>query len=126
MSSGGHVRLIKPEERSEADPTPGMTRELAVEGGGLWGGLVRTAPGAASGWHHHGDHETCIFVVEGTLRLESGPGGSESFAAEPGDFIHVPPHVVHREANEGADESQIVVVRTGSGPTTVNVEGPED
>jgi uncharacterized RmlC-like cupin family protein len=108
----------------EADPTPGMIRERAIEVEGLWAGLVRTEPAMTSGWHHHGDYETSIYVAQGTLRMESGPGGSEVIDAEPGDFLHVPKGAIHRESNPGMKESHLVVVRAGRGAPTINVDGP--
>jgi hypothetical protein len=77
-----------------------------------------------SGWHHHGDHDTCVYVVAGTVRLEFGPGGGQAVDAGPGDFLHIPRHVVHREVNPGSATSQEVVTRSGTGPPTVNVDGP--
>lgn len=123
--SSAPVRHIRPAERRQADPTSGMIREEAIAAKGLWAGLVRTAPGVSSGWHHHANHETSIFVAVGRLLMESGPGGGQSISAEPGDFVHVPAGIIHRETNDGDVESHLVVVRAGSGPTTVNVEGPE-
>lgn len=108
----------------EADPTPGMTRERAIEAEGLWAGFVRTAPGSTSGWHHHGDHDTAIYVVRGSLRMESGPGGSDVSTAVAGDFLHVPKGAIHREGNDGDEESHLVVARAGRGAPTVNVDGP--
>ncbi len=35
-------------------------------------GSVTTEPGMRSGWHHHGDYESHIYVVSGGLRMESG------------------------------------------------------
>lgn len=124
MGAADPVGHVVPSERVEADPTPGMVREQAIAVDGLWAGLVRTAPGTTSGWHHHGDHETSIYVAAGELRMESGPGGHEVVHAKAGDFLHVPAGAIHREANPGDAESALVVVRAGHGVTTVNVEGP--
>jgi uncharacterized RmlC-like cupin family protein len=124
MTTADPAKLVRPIERVEADPTRGMVRERAIEVDGIWAGLVRTAPGATSAWHHHGDYETSIYVTKGSLRLESGPGGHEMVRAEAGDFVHVPKGSVHREANDGTEESELVVVRAGHGPPTFNVEGP--
>ena len=118
------VSLIRPEDRVESDQTPGMVRERAVTTGDMWAGLVRTAPHMVSGWHHHGDHETSIYVISGALRMESGPEGESIVEAAPGDFLYVPKGAVHREANPGDEESQIVVVRVGHGPTVINVKTP--
>lgn len=109
---------------SEADATTGMVREQAVANEGAWAGLVRTAPNRPSGWHHHGDYDTYIYVQSGELRLEFGPGGEKVVEAAPGDFAHVPKHVIHREVNPADEEGAIILVRVGTGPPVVNVEGP--
>jgi uncharacterized RmlC-like cupin family protein len=44
--------------------------------------------------------------------------------AGPGDFVFVPKGAIHREGNPTDDESHLVVVRAGTGPAVVNVEGP--
>jgi uncharacterized RmlC-like cupin family protein len=120
------VRRIPREERSEGSGTPGMIREEAVSTDGMWAGLVRTAPGMVSGWHHHGECESTIYVLSGALRMEFGPGGRQVLDARPGDFLYVAPWAVHREANPTDEESQIVVARAGSGDPVTNVDGPEE
>jgi uncharacterized RmlC-like cupin family protein len=124
MAAADEVRHIPPSARTEADPTPGMVREQAIAVDGLWAGLVTTDPGMTSGWHHHGDHATSIYVSSGRLRMEFGAGGAGVVEAAAGDFVLVPRGAVHREGNPGAAPSELVVVRAGSGPTTVNVDGP--
>ena len=118
------INCIRPGDRVQSDPTPGMVREQAIAVDGLWSGFVRTEPGMVSGWHHHGDHDTSIFVVEGSLRMEFGLDGGAVIDAGPGDFVHVPKHIVHREGNPGATAAHVVVTRAGNGVTTVNVDGP--
>jgi uncharacterized RmlC-like cupin family protein len=107
-----------------ADPTPGMSRGVALRTEGMWSGTVDTEPGAVSGWHHHGEHETTLYIVSGRMRLESGPLGGHVVDAGPGDFLHVPAGAVHRESNPGQERSRAVIVRCGSGTPTVNVDGP--
>ena len=124
MTASDRVIRISPAERQPGDPTPGMIREQAVVVEGMWAGLVRTEAGMTSVWHHHGDYQTAIYVVAGSLRMEFGPGGTGVVEAEPGDFLHVPPGAVHREGNPGNAESQLVVVRAGHGPAVINVDGP--
>jgi len=124
VAAADRVTCIPPDSRVEADPTPGMVRERAIEVDGLWAGLARTAAGMTSGWHHHGDHETAIYVVSGRLRMESGPGGLDVIEAVAGDFLHVPSGAVHRESNPAPAESSIVVVRAGRGAPTVNADRP--
>jgi uncharacterized RmlC-like cupin family protein len=119
------VRIVPPDDLVDADPTPGMQRQRAFEAPGLWAGLVHTDPGATSGWHHHGEHETSLYVVAGVLRLDFGPGGTETVDAGAGTFIHVPARTVHRESNPTDAVSTAVIARAGSGAPTINVEGPD-
>ena len=124
MDEDAAVRLVRPEERTQGQPTSGMHREQALDTGSTWAGHVTTEAGAVSGWHHHGEHESTIYVVSGALRMEFGAGGREVLDAGAGDFLYVPPHAIHREGNPTDTESHIVVFRAGHGPTTVNVDGP--
>jgi uncharacterized RmlC-like cupin family protein len=124
MSDDTSVRRVRPAERVPGQPTAGMRREEAVATDRLWAGYVTTDAGSVSGWHHHGDYETSIYVVAGTLRMESGPGGAEVMEAVAGDFVHVPPHAIHREGNPSEETSALVVVRSGEGEAVINVEGP--
>jgi len=118
------VRRIPPDEHVEGPPTPGMTRKQAVASERMWAGFLRTEPGMVSGWHHHADHESAIYVLSGVLRMDFGPGGTETFDAGPGDFVFVPRAAVHRESNPTDDPADAVVVRSGTGESVVNVEGP--
>jgi uncharacterized RmlC-like cupin family protein len=121
----GAVLRITPDERLDGPPTSGMTREEAVSTERTWAGLVTTDPGMVSGWHHHGDYESTIYVLSGALRMEFGPGGTDAVDAGPGDFVFVAADAIHRESNPADEDARIVVVRSGSGEPVVNVEGPE-
>jgi len=120
-----HVRRVRPEELSAGPSTPGMRRRQAVATERLWAGVVHTDPGAFSGWHHHGEHESVIYVATGGLRMESGPGGQDVFDAQPGEFVYVPPGAIHREGNTADVVATLVVTRSGQGPSVFNVEGPD-
>jgi uncharacterized RmlC-like cupin family protein len=108
------VTRVTPGDRVQGEQTPGMTREQAIALEGMWAGLVRTEAGMMSGWHHHGDYDTSIYVVRGSLRMESGPGGSRVVNAGPGDFLHVPKGAIHREGNPGSEESHLIVGGQGA------------
>ena len=125
MAGNDRVMLITAKGRREGDSTPGMVREQAIAVEGMWAGFVRTEAHMTSAWHHHGDHDTAVYVVDGALRMEFGPAGREVIQAGPGDFVHVPKGVIHRESNPAGKESHIVVVRAGNGPPTINVDGPQ-
>lgn len=121
----GQIVLVRPGDREPGPATPGMDRQQAFATDDLWAGYVRTEPGMRSGWHHHGDYESVIYVLTGLLTMEFGPGGSDVLDAGPGDFLLVPKHVVHREGNPSDEPADIVVVRAGHGASTINVDGPD-
>ena len=77
-----------------------------------------------SGWHHHGDYESVIYVLRGALKMEFGPNGHATVEAGPGDFVYVPKGAVHRESNPSSERAEIIVVRAGVGESTFNVDGP--
>lgn len=118
------IYRVQPGERVEAQPTPGIARERAIETDRMWAGSASTEAGMVSGWHHHGDFETAIYVLSGSLRMEFGGDGSESFDAGPGDFVYVGKRAIHRESNPTGELARLVVVRAGEGDVVVNVDGP--
>ncbi len=123
--SGTGVRVIRPDQHTtNTAQTPGFTRQELVASPGAWVGITRTPAGSASGWHHHGDYETYIYVLEGQARMDFGPGGRESCDAGPGDLVVVPKGEVHREANTGDGENAALIIRVGTGDPVFNVDGP--
>lgn len=119
--------VIRAAERRQAPGpvTPGMNRELAFAAEDRWVGYVRTERGVKSGWHHHGETDTYIHVVRGSIELEFGPGGRQKLVGEAGDFAHIPAGVVHREGTPPGEAGEAVVVRIGRGQPVFNVDGPE-
>lgn len=73
----------------------------------IWMGRVWTAPGHASGPHHHGEAQTAGYVLKGEARLYFGPGYKESIDLDEGDFVFVPPYFHHIEANR-SDEHELI------------------
>ena len=120
------VSVVRAQQRVSlgTDQTPGMHREQAFSDGGAWVGVVHTAAGATSGWHHHGEYDTYVYLATGRQLVEFGRGGRDRLEANPGDVIHVAKHIVHRESNPSSGETQTFVVRVGSGPLVINVDGP--
>jgi uncharacterized RmlC-like cupin family protein len=108
--------------------TRGMLRRAAISGASvgseqLWMGQTHVAPATDSGNHHHGRSETGIYVVSGHPRFVFLDGPTETvLAAEPGDYIYVPPWVPHREENLDPDvEAVVVIARTTQEAIVVNV-----
>ena len=119
------TRLVRASERKhETTQTPGMTRDEAVRTPTLWAGTATTTGRTFSGWHHHGEYESVIFVQQGRVRLEFGAGGRDVLEASSGDTLYVAPGEIHREGNPGDETSVIIVVRGGRGEIVVNVAGP--
>ena len=107
-----------PEEQTLA-----IRRRRAFADDDRWIGYVETQPGEWSGWHHHGDTDTYLYVLSGGLEFEFGPA-RERLNVGRGDFAHMPPRVVHRERTAPGGTGEIVLVRLGGGPTVVNVDEP--
>jgi uncharacterized RmlC-like cupin family protein len=106
-------------------PTPGMDRRQLLDDGDRWIGWVRTDAGVAGGWHHHGDRDSYVYVISGSIDIEFGSGGRERVTAGPGDVVVNPREVVHREVTGPDGPAELFVVRVGPGPLTVNVDGPD-
>jgi uncharacterized RmlC-like cupin family protein len=106
-------------------PTSGMDRRELFSGAGAWAGWVRTEAGVAGGWHHHGDHDSYIFVTSGEIAIDYGAGGHDRVVARAGSFIFNPAGMVHRETTGPDGPAEAFVVRVGSGPLNINVDGPD-
>ncbi|HJP66792.1 MAG TPA: cupin domain-containing protein [Actinomycetota bacterium] len=127
----GGLRVIKPSDRIVDDPASIMVRETAASAATvgaerLWMGFVRLGPGLLSPVHHHGEAESCIYLLSGRARFYAGDALGDVLDAEAGDFIWVPPHAVHVEQNVSTDEPALAVVaRSVQDNPVVNVEAPE-
>ncbi len=93
------VRVVRRAERDAGTAqTPGMVRLAGVAAStcgarGVWMGEITNAPGFRSGVHHHGDVESAIYVLSGSMRVRWGDGMAQEADAEAGDFIYVPANV---------------------------------
>jgi uncharacterized RmlC-like cupin family protein len=120
------IRVLPPEgQRPPGGPTtPGMNRLEALAEEGVWLGTVTTDPNTLSGWHHHGDYDTYIYVLRGAARLDAFEGGEViRNHAGPGSFIHVPRNTAHREGSASPTGMEAVLVRIGRGQVVFPVEG---
>ena len=125
------VKVVKPDQRDTSTAqTPGMNR---AEGCGaktvgaekLWVGHVSVDKGVRSGPHHHGELESVIYVINGKARFRYGDNLEHTIEAEAGDFVFVPPFLVHQEINPSTDEAvNMVVARSSQENIVVNVDLP--
>ena len=126
------IRVIRPHERDAGTAqTPGMTRVAGVAAGtcgstGIWMGQFTNEPGFRSGAHHHGDVESAIYVVSGSLRMRWGEHLEHGAEASAGDFIFVPAQLIHQEINASPSEGVVAILaRGGQENVVVNVDLPE-
>ena len=124
------ISLIKPEQQSiNTTQTPGMHRTSGIASDtcgstGLWVGLV-TAPPGQSAPHHHGDAESGIYILSGTIRMHYGNTLEYNLLAQEGDFLYVPANVVHVEENiSETDIAKMLVSRNSANYMVVNVTDP--
>lgn len=127
------LRVIKPNERDiSTAQTAGMFRAegvgaLTVGAKDIWVGHVTVSRGVRSGAHHHGELESAIYIISGHARFRYGDNLEHTVEAEPGDFIFVPPFLVHQEINARTDEPVVMVVcRSSQENVVVNVDLPDD
>ena len=117
------VRSSEQLDEVPGQQTPGIRRRQAFAGEDRWVGHVETQPGEWSGWHHHGETDTYLYVLDGGLEFEFGATRERLFVGR-GDFAHVPAGVIHRERTPPGPSGEIVLVRLGPGPAVVNVDDP--
>jgi uncharacterized RmlC-like cupin family protein len=110
--------------------TPGSERYAAIApslgiASALWGGLFEVKPGAKTGIHHHGEQETVAYVLSGVCEVRWGESGEFIARAHAGDFVRVPPYLLHMEINPSLVEPfRWVVVRSTATPIVINL--PDD
>ncbi len=112
-------------ESPPGPPTPGMDRRELLDHDDRWVGWVRTDPGVAGGWHHHGDRDSYVYVLNGRVIIEYGPVGQDRMEGAAGDLIFNPRRVVHREITPPDEPAEVLVVRIGPGPLNINVDRPD-
>lgn len=126
------LRVVRPHERDTSTAqTPGMQREAGVAASTvgaerIWVGHVTMAPGMESGVHHHGPVESGIYIIAGRARFRFGDKLEEAVDVSAGDFIYVPPEVIHQEINVDGDAPvEMIVARDGQENIVVDVEMDE-
>ncbi len=120
------ITTVTKEQRVRLPGPPGapFVREQMFGDDHVWLGIVTTEPGAASPWHHHGGHETYVYMLEGEATVEYGEEGAKRMTAYADGSLHlVPGGLPHREINTGSAPNRILVMRVGEGPPVVPVEG---
>jgi uncharacterized RmlC-like cupin family protein len=127
----GRLRVIKPGDREPETASGAMLRESAIAqqtvgAQKIWLGYVELPPGCVSAVHHHGEAESGIYIISGQARFFSGDALEQPQNADAGDFVWVPPHIVHVEMNRSRTEPvRMVVARSTQAALTFNLPTPE-
>jgi uncharacterized RmlC-like cupin family protein len=72
--------------------------------------IATIPPGGVAYAHIHVDFEVMLYILEGRVRHEYGPGLSRTLENGPGDFIYIEPGVPHEVFNMSATEPVVAVV----------------
>lgn len=97
---------------------PGDRVSFLVTGADSHGGCFiaegMIAPGGGPPPHFHHHEAESFYILEGAATFTAG---GKTICAKPGDFIHIPRHVVHSIKNEGTVPARAVVIISPAGPT---------
>jgi uncharacterized RmlC-like cupin family protein len=125
------LQVISPGQRVPELASGAMLREAAVAHNTvgaqkIWLGYVELPAGCVSAVHHHGEAESGIYIISGNARFYTGEALDQAHDAHAGDFIWVPPHLVHVEMNTSQTEPvHMVVARSSQTALTFNLPTPE-
>lgn len=121
------IGVIRAGDLEDGPLTPGQVRRKALAAGDLWVGECHvTALDKPSQWHHHKDFDSVMYMLSGSIRVDHGSGGKQSFELGAGDYAYFPRRLIHRcQILEGGEEVRYIFVRLGKGETLENVDGPD-
>jgi uncharacterized RmlC-like cupin family protein len=128
--TAGALRVIRASERCPDEASGAMRREAAIAqstvgADKIWLGYVELGPGLISAVHHHGEAESGIYIISGDARFFTGDQLDQAHEAHAGDFVWVPPHMVHVEMNTNpAEPVRMVVARSTQASLTFNLPTP--
>ena len=83
--------------------------------------IATIPPGGVAGAHIHVDFEVMLYIVQGRVRHEYGPGLTQSVENEAGDFIFIEPGVPHEVFNVSATEPVVAFVARSSADEWDNI-----
>jgi uncharacterized RmlC-like cupin family protein len=81
---------------------------------GLSMNVAMIPPGAVAKAHIHVDFEVMLYILQGRVRHEYGPGCRKVVENEAGDFIYIEPGIPHEVFNCSDTEPVIAIVARSS------------
>ena len=91
----------------------GMSRKN-VGATSLSANIATIPPGGVAYAHIHLGFEVILYIIEGRVRHEFGPGCKQSIENEAGDFIYIKPGVPHEVFNMSDTEPVVAFVARSS------------
>jgi uncharacterized RmlC-like cupin family protein len=83
--------------------------------------IATIPPGGVAYAHIHVDFEVILYILEGRVRHEFGPGLKQVVENEAGDFIYIKPGVPHEVFNASATEPVVAFVARSSAEECDNI-----
>ena len=109
------------------DNLQGLKQFVGISGAntgarGLSMNRVVIPPGGQAAAHRHVGSESAIFLLAGRVRTFYGPCLEKSLINQAGDFLFIPPGVVHMPVNLSASEAAIAIVARNDANEQEHVE----
>ena len=120
----GSVQITKASELHTATgQTEGMVRKAAFDDqcDSLSASVMLASPHSSSAVHHHGAQDTVVYCARGRGAIVS-EGGKKRQVLEKGDFALIPAFAEHQEVNDGDEELEWIITRSGRVPVVENLE----
>jgi uncharacterized RmlC-like cupin family protein len=83
--------------------------------------IATIPPGGVAYAHVHVDFEVILYILEGRVRHEFGPGLKQAIENEAGDFIYIKPGVPHEVFNLSDTEPVVAFVARSSAEEWDNI-----
>ena len=83
--------------------------------------IANIPPGGVAYAHIHVDFEVILYIIEGKVRHEFGPGLKQTIENEAGDFIYIKPGVPHEVFNMSDTEPVVAFVARSSADEWDNI-----
>ena len=100
----------------------GMTRKAALTGvaPNICASVMLAAPHSSSSIHTHGSQNTIIYARRGVGKIVYSDGRASQTLHE-GDFALIPAYCQHQEVNDGDEEVEWIITRSGEEPIVENL-----
>lgn len=103
--------------------TEGMIRKGAIVdmSDKICASVMIAKPHSASAIHHHGEQDTVVYCAKGQGTIISEGGKKKQVLAQ-GDFALIRAFAEHQEVNEGDEELEWIITRSGRVPVIENLD----